>query len=100
MDTKDKQTRNNILMRTYQSSTATSMFAMTTVAVIEVMMIILSIVNEPMFGPYLWRYRTFYISLLTMVFSYIVFTIYLKKDYANRLCGCEDGEGRRAGQVF
>ena len=84
MDSREKMMNEHILMRTYQSSTNTSLFAMTTVAIIEVMMLGLSVFNRPMFGPYLWRYRTFYIALLTMVVSYILFTIYIKKDYANR----------------
>ena len=79
-----KRIHDEILMRTYRASVGTSMFAMITVAVIEIMMLGLTIANPAFFGAYLWRYRVFYIALLAMVVSYMLLMGYIKQDFAHR----------------
>lgn len=73
-----------IMMRTYMASMGTSFFVMGTVAVIEVIMLIISVLNEPLYGPFLWRYRAFYIALLCMVLCYTGIMLYIKKDFEKR----------------
>lgn len=71
------------------------MTALTIVAVLEVLMLVYSVVNSPMYGPYLWNYRIFYISLLTIALVYMILHNFVKRDiehryrilnYANPLC--------------
>ena len=87
--------KERILINIYGSSLGISMTALTIVAVLEILMLIYSVANSPMYGPYLWNYRTFYISLLTVAIVYMILHNFVKRDiehryrilnYANPLC--------------
>ena len=78
-DKKDK-----ILMNIYGSSLGISMTALTVVAILEVFMLIYSVINISLFGPYIWEYRSFYIFLLSLALVYMWLNTYVKKDLARR----------------
>ena len=84
MGKEERERNDRILRRTYESSANVSMLAMVTVAVIEVMMLVITVINKPLYGPLLWRYRMFYMILLTVVLLYIALTLYVKKDFKGR----------------
>ncbi len=84
MDVKENRIKDKILMRTYQASANTSIFAMSIVAVIEIMMLLMTLINQPLYGDYLWRYRGFYLALLIVVLTYIVITLYVKQAFEKR----------------
>lgn len=71
-------------MGIYSSSMGMSLTAVTVVAILEVFMIVFSVVNEPMYGDYLWNYRAFYIVLLTAAIAYICLNVYVRNDIERR----------------
>lgn len=71
-------------MSLYGSYQGISMLALIIVAAFEVMMLTFTIVNSALYGPYLTRYRMFYVSLLGVALAYIALNIYAKKDIENR----------------
>ncbi len=81
---KDKKFNDHVWLKTYQSSANISIFAMLTVAAIEMYMLGLTVAMASLYGPLLWRYRGFYLSLLLMVLAYIGVTLYVKKDFPAR----------------
>lgn len=84
MEPREKTRRNDILVGVYGSSMGISMTALTIVAVLEVFMLVYSVVNAPMYGNYLWHYRVFYISLLTIALIYIALNAYVRQDIEHR----------------
>ena len=68
----------------YSSSQGISMLALIIVAAFEIMMLMYTIVNPGLYGPYLVRYRMFYASLLGVAVAYIVLNIFAKRDIENR----------------
>ncbi len=84
MGNKEQQINDKIRMRTYQSTANISIFAMAIVAAIEIMMLGLTVLNKPLYGTFLRRYRMFYIALLLLVLIYIGITVYVKGDFPKR----------------
>lgn len=80
----DLEKRKRIFMGLYNSSHGISTLALAIVAAFEVLMIVYSFLNQELYGPYLTKYRLFYISLLVVALIYISLNIYAKKDMANR----------------
>jgi diguanylate cyclase (GGDEF)-like protein len=76
--------KENILINIYGSSLKISMIALTIVTVLEIVMLGYSIVNSDLYREYLWNYRAFYISLLTVALAYMALNIYVKNDLAHR----------------
>ena len=79
-----KDRKYKILMNIYSSSWGISMIAQTVVAVLEIFMIGFSIANPHWYGPYLNKYRSFYVVLLLAALIYLALNIYIKKDIENR----------------
>ena len=76
--------KKEILTGVYLASWGTSMLVLGVVAALEVFMLVYSVVNSPMYGVYLWKYRTFYIILLSLTLIYIAIASFVKKDMAHR----------------
>jgi len=76
--------KENILINIYGSSLRISITALTIVVVLEIIMLGYSIVNSALYREYLWHYRAFYISLLTVALAYMALNIYVKNDLAHR----------------
>ena len=76
--------KSQILMGIHETSMSISMTAMTIVATLEVFMLGYSVVNSPMYGEHLWKYRSFYIVLLCMALAYIALYLFVKRDMAHR----------------
>ena len=66
-----KDRKYKILMNIYSSSWGISMIAQTVVAVLEIFMIGFSIANPHWYGPYLNKYRSFYVVLLLAAINYL-----------------------------
>ena len=79
MDKKDQ-----ILMGVYSLSWGNSMIALMIVCVLEIFMLIYTVLNASLYGDLIWRYRAFYISLLTVAVVYIILNIFVKKDMEHR----------------
>ena len=56
--------RKQVLMSLYSSSQGISMIALMIAAAFEIMMLIYTLVNPGLYGPYILNYRIFYSSLL------------------------------------
>ena len=85
MNTKKKLSKDEkIMMMIYGTSMRTSTLTMTIVAVLEVCMLLYTLANPTLFGPYINKYRIFYIALLSMALIFIGLTIYAKKDMRRR----------------
>ena len=76
--------RGRILQGIYSSSWGISMTALSVVAILEICMLVYSTINPPLYGPYLWKYRGFYISLLSVAAISIFLNIYVKRDIEHR----------------
>ena len=84
---KEKHTpdrRRKILKGVYSSTWETSVIALAMVAVLEIIMLIYSTINRALFGEYVWKYRIFYILLLSMAVVYLVLYVFVKKDMERR----------------
>lgn len=79
-----KKRKDRILINVYGSSMGLSIIALSVAVALEVLMLIYTFLNSEMYGPYLWRYRTFYISLMAVASIAIVLSCYVKKDVAKR----------------
>ena len=85
MGTEGKTTKKNKILRgVYSSSMGISMTALTIVAVLEVFMLVYSVVNAPLYREFLWSYRLFYISLLSVALIYIALNLFVLKDIDRR----------------
>lgn len=80
--TSDK--RKQILMSLYSSSQGISMIALIIAAAFEIMMLVYSVVNPGLYGPYILKYRIFYSSLLAAAIIYIALNVYAKRDIEQR----------------
>ena len=78
----DRKTK--ALVGIYSSSWGISMTMMLIVSVLEIFMLIYSCIDLPLFGPYLWNYRFFYIALLAMSVVYMIVNLYARKDMESR----------------
>lgn len=74
----------NVYVNIYSSSFVYSMIAIAVVACLEIFMLIYTVVNAPLYGPYIGRYRAFYVALLTAALLYMALNLYAKKDLACR----------------
>lgn len=72
------------LMGIYSSSWGISMTTMMVVSVLEIFMIFYSFTNTAIYGPYLMRYRLFYISLLAMSVIYMALNVWARRDFPRR----------------
>lgn len=85
MKTKDAANRNDrILVSIYKSSIGLSLIALSVAAVLEIFMFSYTFINPDMYGPYLWRYRCFYIALLIVAIVAISLSCYVRKDVPHR----------------
>ena len=85
MEKTDSMTRKEqILMMTYRSSIVISFVYPVIISVLEVLMLIFSFVNTDPYGPYLLRYRLFYISFLIVGVSFMALNLYVKEDVEYR----------------
>ncbi len=73
-----------VLARTYQSSANISLVVSAVIAAIEVVMLMVSVLDKPLYEEHLWTYRIYYLVLLTMALVYIALTLYVKKDFSKR----------------
>ena len=76
--------RKQVLMGLYSSSQGISMIALIIVAAFEIMMLMYTLVNPELYGPYILKYRLFYASLLTVAVIYIFLNVFAKKDIKHR----------------
>ena len=76
--------RKQVRMGLYSSSQGISTIALAIVAAFEIMMLGYSLINVELYGPYVWRYRTFYASLLVVAIVYIILNAIAKKDIEHR----------------
>lgn len=76
--------RKQVHMRLYSSSQGISMIALIIAAVFEMMMLGYTVINAELYGPYIWRYRLFYASLLAVAVIYIVLNVFAKRDIEHR----------------
>ena len=79
-----KQDKNKVLSGIYGSSITISLVAMMIVVLLEVFMLIYSMIDTALFGPYLWIYRLFYMALLTLAAAYIAVLMYVKGNVGQR----------------
>lgn len=85
MKTKDAENRKDrILISIYSSSMKLSLIALSVAAVLEIFMLAYTFANSEMYGPYLWRYRGFYLSLLTLAIVAMALSGYVRKDVPHR----------------
>ena len=71
-------------MNVYSSSMGISLTALTVVAALEIFMLFYTIFNSALYGPFLWRYRAFYLVLLGVALVSIALNIFVKRDVAHR----------------
>ncbi len=83
-DHKMTDRKNKILMGMYGSSLSISMTALTIVVVLELIMLGYTVMNPALYGPYIGRYRLFYLSLLLLAVVYIALNTYVKRDLERR----------------
>ena len=76
--------RKQVRMRLYSFSQGISMVALIIVAAFEIMMLGFTFVNTGLYGPYLLKYRLFYLSLLAVAIIYIALNLYARKDIEHR----------------
>ncbi len=84
MTTQTPNRKRRVMAEVYRASLGISVIALAIVAVLEVGMLIYSTIDIPLFGPYLWTYRMFYIALLTVAVVCIVLNLLVKKDIERR----------------
>ena len=83
-NTIESDKRKQVRMRLYSSSQGISMIALGIVAVFEIMMIGYSFLNTELYGPYILKYRLFYVALLAVAIIYIVLNAFAKRDIERR----------------
>ena len=83
-ETTTPERRRKILKSVYSSTWGTSVIALAMVAVLEIIMLVYSTINRALFGEYVWKYRIFYILLLSMAVVYLVLYVFVKKDMGRR----------------
>ena len=76
--------KDRILISVYSSSMGLSITALSVAVALEILMLTYTFFNAEMYGPYLTRYRSFYISLMTVAIIAIILSYYVKKDVQER----------------
>ena len=86
MKTTEKQAKrkDRILIGIYSSSMGLSFIALSVAVALEILMLVYTFFNSEMYGPYLTRYRVFYLSLMTVAAIAIVLSCLVKKDVTKR----------------
>ena len=86
MKTTEKQAKrkDRILISIYSSSMGLSFIALSVAVALEILMLAYTFFNSEMYGPYLTRYRIFYLSLMTVAAIAIVLSCLVKKDVSKR----------------
>lgn len=80
----EKDSNNQILMGVYRSSWGITTLTLAVVVSLEVFMLVYSVINSALYGEHLWKYRSFYIALLTAALFYIFLNMFVKKDIEHR----------------
>lgn len=80
----DASDKARLLAGIYKLSWRSSTIALSVVAILEVFMLVYSFIDIPLFGEYIWTYRTFYIALLAVAIGYLCLNMYIKKDIDQR----------------
>ena len=76
--------KDSILISIYSSSVGIATVTLAVVAALEIFMIAFSIAFAPLFEEQLWKYRSFYIVLLTAALVGIAVILYVRKDTEHR----------------
>ena len=76
--------RKKVRIGLYSSSQDISMIALIIAAGFEILMLGYSIINDKLYGPYLLKYRLFYISLLAVAIAYIILNAFAMKKMEQR----------------
>ena len=76
--------KDRILISIYGMFTKISLIALTVAAVLEVAMLVYTVINPEMYGPYLTKYRIFYVLMLTVAVTVIILNCFVKKDISRR----------------
>ena len=76
--------KDRILISVYSSSMGLSITALAVAVALEILMLAYTFFNSEMYGPYITRYRIFYISLMVIAAVAIVLSFYVKKDVQKR----------------
>ena len=83
-EAKKLKRRDKIRIGVYSSSWRISTTALIVVASLEVFMLVYTLVDLALFGPYINEYRTFYVALLTLAVAYIALNFFVKRDIDHR----------------
>ncbi|MBP5305660.1 MAG: GGDEF domain-containing protein, partial [Lachnospiraceae bacterium] len=78
----DKKTR--ILIGAYSTSAKMSLIASCIVCILEAFMIGYAILNRAVYGPYFFRYISFYVSFLILSIAFICINVYANKNLKQR----------------
>ena len=81
---KHEGSNEKVFANIYSSSFVYSMIAIVVVACLEIFMLAYTFMNSALYGSFIGKYRTFYISLLASALLYIGLLLYTKKDIGNR----------------
>ena len=76
--------RDKVLTGIYRSSMGISTTTLAIIVALEITMLFYSVINTPLYGEYVWRYRLFYIALLSVSVICMLLNIYVKRDVENR----------------
>lgn len=84
----DKQTKasrkRRILQAIYSSSWGISTTALALVVALEIFMLSYSVVQPGLYGPFLWKYRGFYLMLLAVAAAGVALNLYVRQDLERR----------------
>ena len=76
--------KGRILRSVYGTSMYISMTAMTIIVLLELFMLFYTFMNPTFYGPYIQRYRGFYIALLTIAVAYFALCLFVKGNLEER----------------
>ena len=84
MEQRQTDRTKRVRMGLYGSSLGISVTALAVVAVLELLMLGYTALNRELYGPFLWKYRFFYLFLLALAVVSILLNLYVKRDIARR----------------
>ena len=84
MTEKQAERKSRILISVYSSSMGLSLIALSVAVALEIFMLAYSFIAPDFYGPYLARYRSFYLSLMVVAVIAIALSCYVKKDIPKR----------------
>ena len=79
-----RENRSRVLAGVYESSWGISVITLAIIAALEIFMLVYTVINTDLYGCYEWRYRGFYISLLSVAIIFIALYLYVKNDIEHR----------------